>query len=208
MNAQDYEKAFLNAEKLKNTTSSYEICKDSLKILSFSQDDKLRKLIFFLFELGIASVIAHQVDTNTMLRDIIVFLAPILVALIAIVFAGYAFFQAVMTDELLVALLSETDEKQGNLINTNSYFAELMEIQFICLLLDIFTIAVITIIPAEWCLFRNRMLNEIVSTLIITPILYCNTECICEMKSFVFNVFQLFNLSSYARIRELKRSKK
>ena len=155
---------------------------------------------------------SKQVDTVTMAKDIVSVLITILIALIAIVFTGYAFFQALINDKLLVVLLSvdteKNDKNKGNLLNTNKYFAEVMTFQLFCLLLDLIAVAATTIMPKEWFLFANNTANEILSSILILSIFYCNVESIWEMKSFIFNVFQLFNLHAYSRILEIKENKK
>lgn len=46
--------------------------------------------------------------------------------------------------------------------------------------------------------------NEILAGIFLLLILHCNIESIWEMKSFIFNIFQLFNLHAYARMKEIK----
>lgn len=197
------EKALENAEKLKRRTSSCKMFMDSLVLLKPTRDNWIRKLISLVLEIFAAFVISNQVNTIAMTKEITSILMTILVALIAIVFTGYAFFQALINDELLIALLSVEDEKKGNLLNTNKYFAEVMEFQLFCLLLDLVVVVMTIIVPKEWVLLSNNNVNEMISTVLISFVFYCNVEGAFEMRSFIFNVFQLFNLHAYARLLEI-----
>ena len=64
------------------------------------------------------------------------------------------------------------------------------------------------ILPQEWFLFENNATNELLATLGIFIGLHLNMESIWEMKSFIFNVFQLFNLHAYSRMAEIKEQEK
>lgn len=198
------EKAFENAEKLKQKTSSHKVFLDSLAILKPTHDSWKRKVAFLFPEVFIAITMSKQVNTIAMLNDIALVLITILVALIAIVFTGYAFFQALINDKLLIVLLSVEDEKSGNLLNTNKYFAEVMVFQLSCLLLNLMVVVLTIITPEDWYLFSNNIANEVLSTILILSVFHCNVESLYEMKSFIFNVFQLFNLYAYSRMVAIK----
>lgn len=200
-------KALQNAEQLKEKRKSSKVFLQSLRILKPEKRNIFRKIIFLMIEVVVGIIMSKQVNTILLTKDIFQLLITIIIALIAIVFTGYAFFQALINDKLLVALLSVDDER-GNLYGTNKYFAEVMIFQIGCLLLDIFIAIFMIVLPQEWCLFENNITNEFIATVLLTIVLYSNIEGIWEMKSFVFNVFQLFNLHAYARINTIKDNEK
>ncbi|MCF2555969.1 hypothetical protein JQM64_00190 [Fournierella massiliensis] len=197
------EKALNNAENLKKNSSSQKVFFDSLAILKPTQESWKRKLFLLVIEAIAAIIMAKQVNTISMTKDIVMVLITILIALLAIVFTGYAFFQALINDKLLVVLLSVDDEKKGNLSNTNKYFAEVMVFQLFCLLMNLGAIIATIIMPPEWFWLSNNVANEILASILIICLLHCNVESICEMGSFIFNVFQLFNLHAYSRMVEI-----
>lgn len=203
MNVINIDKAVDNACTLTKTLSSTKVFVNSLKILRFNSKNIFRKIIFLIFELVFSIIIICQSNTILLVKDIYGLLITILIAFIAIVFTGYAFFQALLNDKLLVTLLS-VDENEGNLCETNEYFAEVMIFQMVCTLLDIGVVIFAMIIPTDWILLSNKILNEIISGTLIVISLYCNFESIWEMKSFIFNVFQLFNLHACARMVDIK----
>ncbi len=203
----DIEKAVENAEKLKIVIKSSQVLKKSLIILvPDNKESAIRKIIFLLFEMFFARMIVTQADTVSFTKEIFEVFITILVAMIAIVFTGYAIFQALINDNLLIALLSVNNEK-GNLIGTNKYFVELMLFQIVCTIFNLFIVIFTIITPNDWCAFKNMGANEWLAGIILLCAMHCNIESIWEMKSFCFNVFQLINVYEYARITEIKEKK-
>jgi hypothetical protein len=199
------EKALKNSDRLKSEQNSSQVLLDSFGILKpKSTKDFLRRVGFITIELWLAWRLATQTNTIELANDIIKIIIPVLVALISVVFTGYSIFQALINDKLLIAL-SSVDK--GNLYTTNKYFAEVLIYQIACIIVDILLVVFLITIPKEWCLFINNLTNHIFTVLFLAIILYCNIEAIWEIKSFIFNVFQLFNLHAYARIVEMKEKK-
>ncbi len=197
------EKAAKNAENLKEKLDSSRVLIDSLKILKPNATNFIRKGFLLVIEAYFAWKMVTQTDTIVLTKDIFEVFITILIALIAIVFTGYTFFQALINDKLLITLLSVNDER-GNLSGTNKYFAKVMVFQMACTVVDLFIIIFAIIVPNDWNAFENELVNEILSGLFLLCILHCNIESIWEMKSFIFNVFQLFNLHAYARIQAIQ----
>ncbi len=198
------EKALQNAETLRKITGSSSIFFKSLTLLKFSKDNIIRKIIFIAVEGFAASVIVQQYLTIPITKEIAGILISIIISLIAIVFTGYAFFQALINDRLLIALLSVDSKKNANLAKTNEYFAEVMTNQITCLIVDFAVAAFSIIMPNDWCLFSNNAINEILAFGALLFFFYINIESIWEMRSFVYNVYQLYNLHAYSRILEIK----
>ena len=164
------DKALQNAEKLREKTSSSEVFRNALrKILYPNKKNIIRKIIFLFIEIMIGTIIACQMDTIELTRQVIDVFITILLALIAIVFTGYAFFQALVNDKMLVALLS-VDSEEGNLIGSNKYFTEVMIFQVGCLLLDMLIMIFMITLPQYWNLFNNAYLNVVLSIILLTSV--------------------------------------
>lgn len=202
------EKALKNAKNLTKKYSSTKILINSLAILKINKSNCLRKIIFAFIEVLIALIMATQINTIALTKNVFEVIISIIIALVAIVFTGYAFFQALVNNKMLITLLSVDDEQEGNLSQTNKYFAEVMIFQIACLLIDLLIVIFTMILPQEWFLFENNVTNELLATLGIFIGLHLNMESIWEMKSFIFNVFQLFNLHAYSRMAEIKEQEK
>ncbi len=198
------EKAYENAEFLKEKSNSTSVFIESLSILKMNKVTWKRKLLFIIIEICVAIVMAMQIETISLTKDVMTLIITVIIALVAIVFTGYAFFQALINDTLLVTLMSVDIESEGNLYKTNKYFAKVFIFQILCLMLNLILVVFMIILPNEWCLFKNSQLNELVATIGLVIVFYMNFEGIWEMKSFIFNVFQLFNLHAYSRLVRMK----
>lgn len=200
MNIENFEKVMDNAKKLYEESSSSKVFIESLKTLKPNKSTFLHKLIFGLIEVCLAFLMARRIDTIGVTKDVLQVIITVMLALLAVVFTGYAFFQALINDKLLVSMIAAGDEDNNKLSESNLYFTEVMFLQIVCVLLDLFVIIFMIVLPDDWTLLSTNTLNELLVTIGITLLLYCNVESIWEMKSFIFNVFQLFNLHAYSRI--------
>ena len=201
MNIKNFEKVMSNAEKLTEKSNSNKVFLQSLKILKPNKSNFLHKLIFGI---TVAFIMAKRTDTIGLTENVLQVVITVMLAFLAVVFTGYAFFQALINDKLLVSMIATGDNKNNKLSEANIYFAEVMIFQIGCMLLDLLVIVFMIVLPEDWTLLSNNMLNEAFATIGISFLLYCNVESIWEMKSFIFNVFQLFNLHAYSRIAKIQ----
>ena len=204
MNIKNFEKVMSNAEKLTEKSNSNKVFLQSLKILKPNKSNFLLKLIFGIIEVTVAFIMAKRTDTIGLTENVLQVVITVMLAFLAVVFTGYAFFQALINDKLLVSMIATGDNKNNKLSEANIYFAEVMIFQIGCMLLDLLVIVFMIVLPEDWTLLSNNMLNEAFATIGISFLLYCNVESIWEMKSFIFNVFQLFNLHAYSRIAKIQ----
>ena len=103
---------------------------------------------------------------------------------------------------MLYLLTSEEDGK-SKLEESNESFIYLIIIQIIALLIDFLVYIVMSAIPHNWYLTNINIVNECISVILIEALLYLNVEAIWEMKSFIFNVYQLFNAHAMSRVVEI-----
>ena len=204
MNIKNFEKVMSNAEKLTEKSNSNKVFLQSLKILKPNKSNFLHKLIFGIIEVTVAFIMAKRTDTIGLTENVLQVVITVMLAFLAVVFTGYAFFQALINDKLLVSMIATGDNKNNKLSEANIYFAEVMIFQIGCMLLELLVIVFMIVLPEDWTLLSNNMLNEAFATIGISFLLYCNVESIWEMKSFIFNVFQLFNLHAYSRIAKIQ----
>lgn len=204
MNIKNFEKLMSNAVKLTEKSNSNKVFLQSLKILKPNKSNFLHKLIFGIIEVTVAFIMAKRTDTIGLTENVLQVVITVMLAFLAVVFTGYAFFQALINDKLLVSMIATGDNKNNKLSEANIYFAEVMIFQIGCMLLDLLVIVFMIVLPEDWTLLSNNMLNEAFATIGISFLLYCNVESIWEMKSFIFNVFQLFNLHAYSRIAKIQ----
>ena len=86
-------KALQNAEQLREKRKSSKVFLQSLRILKPEKRNIFRKIIFLMIEVVVGIIMSKQVNTILLTKDIFQLLITIIIALLAIVFTGYAFFR-------------------------------------------------------------------------------------------------------------------
>lgn len=199
----DYNKIAQNANRIGKNHSSKKIIIEALKTLTFDKKSVFRKIIFIFLETIIAILIANSLETISIVKDVVGYIGQIQVGLIGVVFTGYALFQALIGDKLMMYLLTSEEDGKSKLEESNESFIYLIIIQIIALLIDFLVYIVMSAIPHNWYLTNINIVNECISVILIEALLYLNVEAIWEMKSFIFNVYQLFNAHAMSRVVEI-----
>ena len=131
----------------------------------------------------------------------------IALALFGIVFTGYALFQALIGKEMLVRMINSTalidKEQKSKLQESNELFAKTMMMQFLCIVVSVLLLLVLLSIPENYNLFEDIFLNEIIAWCGICVFFYISFVTLLEVKSFIFNIFELFNFHAATRVLEL-----
>lgn len=133
------------------------------------------------------------------------------IAVFSIVFTGYALFQAFINDELLLRMVNEPDfsseDIRSKLQETNETFTELMMLCVISIGTNIFLKLTINSFPDDFLLFNKRVYNNILAIILMQIYLVFSANIFVELKSFIFNTFQLFNLHAGTKIVQIMREK-
>ena len=108
-----------------------------------------------------------------------------------------------MGDKLLMLLLmtesTNDNDASSKLEEANIYFVKVMLLQFFLVMVNLSVRIFLKLIPADWTLFDSIAWNERICFVMLLILLYVNMDVIWETKSFIFNVFQLFNLHAFSR---------
>ena len=191
------DKIVKNTEKFNIKNNSNRQFLESLKMLIPQKNNLLHVIIFVIIELKFARMLAKRIDTIGLMENVLQVLFGCMLALLGIVFTGYVFFQALINDKLLVTLVEAGDNK---LYESDIYFVNVMNLHMGCVFLDLLLVVGMIVLPENWTLFAENILNECLATAGIVFLLYVNIETIWEMKSFIFNIFQIFNLHAFSRV--------
>ena len=179
----------------------------AIGILKISKKNVWRKLVFATLELLIATFLSISSTTIIQCGAMLEMLNGVVLAFFAVVFTGYALFQALIGDRLLMYLVNETivedGEEKSELENTNDYFVKVMLLQFALIILNLFSIIVLNVITGTGVVVLEYWEKLMISTMFIFLLLHINFETLWEVKSFIFNVFQLFNGHAFARIIDI-----
>lgn len=198
-------------EKMFQRTSSSEVLYNALKILL----PKKKELKRFVGTVVVCSIPAYLIgfssDTVKLFLNGVQIINEIIVALFGIAFTGYALFQALVGSEMLKKMLSNTtgkgDKEKCKLQESNEIFVETMMLQLFCILINLFILVVGASIPEDFGLLKELLWNNIIAGVALEIYFYISATTIMEMKSFIYNIFQLFNLHAGTRAVEILKEK-
>ena len=132
----------------------------------------------------------------------------VILSLFGIVFMGYAFFQALLSDDLLIWLLkdsvkSDVKLNKSKLLESNEYFAKVMFLDVGMILANIIIMFIMNGIHSERILNISYSGYSGITFVVIFSYFYFAINVIWEMNSFIYNLFQLFNCHAGAKAIEI-----
>lgn len=132
----------------------------------------------------------------------------ITLALFAIIFTGYALFQALTNGNSLKRLLTANIKEQSFFKTYNLYFF-ILSISFLSIIfLSFILVTIFKIIDPEWYLkLLPPKVNFILANILVSFYLTLVINIICEVKSFIFNLYQVFNLNAFSNGIEMVKKK-
>lgn len=188
--------------------SSNQLIKRSLRVFEISKKNRKKIVCLYIISVFIATFVGFSPNTASIVCDTAQTMIDIMLGMFGIVFTGYALFQALMNKQLLIRMLS-SDEKNGKdkskskLQETNESFVEYMMLNLISIIVSLFLKIIASSIPNKAVIFSKMSTNNIVATLLISLYFYFILIIMWEAKSFIFNVFQVFNMHAGTRVLEL-----
>ena len=194
--------------RLLKPESSNQLIKRSLRVFKVSKKNRKKIVCLYIVSVFVAVFVGFSEDTISIACDTTQTMIDIMLGIFGIVFTGYTFFQAVMNKQLLVRMLSnnsedDEDKSKSKLQETNESFVEYMMLNLISIIVSLLLKIILSSIPAEFVVFSKMLTNNIIATLLISLYFYFILTIIWEVKSFIFNVFQVFNMHAGTRVLEL-----
>jgi hypothetical protein len=202
-----------NVKKLFSKRSSKEVFCGAFKEIVPRKDNYGSFICVATFALAPAMIIAISNETIDLFVKAVETFNGIILTLFGIVFTGYAFFQALINDDLLIRLMdssSKTSEKKAKnssgkskLQESNEYFVNIMMLDVFAIFISSFLLITVGSLDSSFSLPLKVVCNNTIA--FIGMYLYFITMfCIVwEMKSFVFNIFQLFNAHAGSKAIQL-----
>ena len=193
--------------KLFRTKSSNQALKTAFRELFPRKKIEIHHMLVMFFSLTIGICLKNSNVTFTTFIDIVESLNAIILALFGIVFTGYALFQALIDNNMLERMLIVKGEKTTVQIS-NEYFLNVMLLDIFCIILNTGLLLLLKVFPIGLLNYGNLTV-AIISTIALFCLYFTiQILVIWEMKSFVFNIFQFFNISAGSKAVEiLKRNK-
>lgn len=196
-----------NVEKLLEPLSSNQIMCAAIKMLLPGWKTKGRNVIALVFSIIPAYMMATTENTVTVFKDGVQLLMDISLALFGIVFTGYALFQALIGKEMLIRMINAsalTDKKKkSKLQESNELFAKTMMLEFVCIIISALLLLILSCVPEDYIFFGDMVWNEFIAGVGICLFFYVSFVMLLEVKSFIFNIFQLFNFHAATRVMEI-----
>ncbi len=171
-------------------------------IFSAIKMNKKGKIVAGVISILFAVIIVFEHNTYAKITNILEILNGVILALLAIVFTGYAFFQALMSDKLIENMLMVEKDDCSKLEESNNYYVQTMFLQLICILINIVGLVSAILLKDNLVLDYFNKLCTVLEILYVIVAIYFNIICLLETKSFIFNIYQMFNLHALARIVE------
>lgn len=203
-------------ENLLKEKSSTNILVESLIEISPWKVGVVRSFITAIITLIPSILMSWTKDTMQLFMKAVEVFNTVTIGLFGIVFMGYAFFQALINDDLLIRLLGtkkDGNDKESKLQESNEYFAKVMMLDIIAIIINILMLITVGSMDSGFYLpFFGKNINNTIALLLISLYLNFSLNVVWEMKSFVFNLFQLFNSHAASKaveiIKKEKRKKK
>lgn len=189
--------SLINMKKY-GSMSFYNVIKESMSTIKPS---KIRIIILICIMLIIEYPIVKCVTSNNTLdifKEIVSFSNDSVIAIFAVIFTGYALFQALVNKNTLkVMFLTRPDKNtEHNLfIEYNLYF---LVFSVLCVALIILNFIILLYIPIikEISIKLIYTYKNFISILIINIYFITNIYILLEVRCFLFNLFRCFNISA------------
>lgn len=198
-------------EQMSSSKSSTDLFKRSFEAFRWKRDRVKRNIVLVLICIIPSYSMGVSEETKNLFCDSLGDILGVFLAILGIVFTGYALFQAIINDELLIKLLeikSRESDNQSKLQETNESFAMLMMQNLMIIILSLVLKMTIRGVNDEFLVLESIVFSNILAIILMVIFYFVVAVVLCELKSFIFNIYQLFNLSSVTRILELIQSNK
>lgn len=195
--------------KLFNKTTSNKVLKNAIKVFKTTNDNLRQQIILGCIALTMAIFVGVSKETVKIMVDSIETIISIVLSLFGIIFTGYAFFQALLNNELLIRLIVDTftdkncGEEKSRLQESNESFVGCMMLNILAIFASLVLKIIISCIPEDFLLFERLIYNNVLATFGIGIYFYFIITIVWEMKSFVFNIFQMFNAYAGTKVLNL-----
>ena len=154
-----------------------------------------------------ACVIGLSENTVDLFSDISEMIMGVILAIFGVVFTGYTLLQAFINNDFLLRLVENTvkegEAEKSKLQETNENFVAIMMLNLAAIIVTLFLGIIVKALPSDFNIFAVHGVNNAVATVAMEIYLVFLFTIIWETKSFIFNIFQLFNMHSVSRIIQI-----
>jgi len=190
-----------NVEELLEKEPSSELVKASIKELRFQKTSKWQYLFSAILSVIFGLIIGISQDTVTVMENVVGIFNNIDIAFIAMIIGAYSIFQALLSDNFLIALV----RTENNLLKiSNKSFFNLIVLYLAGIVVNIMLMIFFSLIDNQWILFKYCLgLNNGLAAILCILYLFYNILLILEIKNFGLNLYRMFNASNSQRIIDI-----
>lgn len=182
-------------EEMASEDNFQQVLSGALKSFKFSP---FRFIAFlFLFSTLFYSASLYSIINLSVIVKIIDRSNTIILALLAIVITGYSIFQAMMSKEAMTIMASYKDKYGQNILVKTHHSTFLIIVSYIFIIIINYTL--LTLLD----IFSINFFTSSIVYILLT--IYCAivSDFIFEMKSFIYNLYQTFVISTSSQILSL-----
>ena len=196
-------------EKLLKPTTSNNFVKSALVLLIpvFKKGSMVKYIVSIIISIILTYPVATNKETISIMKTNAMLINEVTLAILGVVFTGYALFQAFIGKEMLLKMLKNTvvdkKEEKSLLQETNEMFANILMLCFVSITIGTLILFVLNSVPENYCLFKQKKVNDGLAGIGIFLYLYMFVIILQELKSFIGNIIQLFNLHAGTRVLEI-----
>lgn len=199
MNSEQRKLISNNLERLTEERTFIDVLKEIYSISKISRSRIIGLIIFSIIMLKIYINVGFGQDTIQKVIDVIGYSSNFSIPVFAVVFTGYAIFQALSNSTTLAALLSVNGSEKSkfeefnlSFLATALLYLTLMGINFVLLL-------ILNNIPQYWQVpFIPNWVNNTLATLLFGVYITVNICALLELKCFVYNLYKCFSINAVA----------
>lgn len=185
-----------NIKKVAETKklSSSELIKICIPLLSPSRRRLIVLLVFQISSTLFFKLIAFQrLSAITIIHDITNLLLAIIIPIFTVLITGYAIFQALVNKPTTKVLLKVSDNNGPKLVRFNNYFFGITILYLFLIIINTLLLLISKFTPSNLYLELFPIyLNEWIASFFISTYVTLILFSLIEIKSFIYNLFQIF----------------
>lgn len=187
-----------NVDELLEKESSARLLKLSIKELKYEKSSAWQYITSLIIACTLGMCIGLSEETVLVMKNVAEVFNGVEIAFIAMIIGSYSIFQALLSDDFLMALI----DTENNLLKiSNKSFFNLVILYLFGILTNVILLVFFSIINEHWVLFEGKYwLNNSIAVLLCMVYLFYNTMIILEVKNFATNLYRMFNASNSQRI--------
>jgi hypothetical protein len=205
----------VNIRRLLGENSSDNNPSDTLIIKSIKSlvPSKRRSMLLLLIVIGLFClyyfVLINNGNVIKNFMEIVKEINEIVIPTFAVIITGYAIFQALANGSTLITLITVDGKEQSKFEEYNLFFLGVSILYLFIMLFNLLLFIIFKNIPVDWYLKTLSIeMNNVLASFLIAVYLTFIINALIELKSFIYNLYQCFNINAASEaINHLKTTK-